>query len=100
MFFILPYYLLDLYRPIRALRSANKLHLDIPKSRLKTKGDQALQWLPLSCGMGYRRISGRQKLWTFLNPLLKLTFSPRLSDLGETNVVFVCHFILPAILVI
>ena len=41
--------------------------------------------------MGYRSLSGRQKLWTFLNPLLKLTFSPRLSDLGETNVVFVCR---------
>jgi len=75
VFFILPYYLLDLYRPIRALRSANKLHLDIPKSRLKTKGDQALQWLPLSCGMGYRRISGRQKLDIFKSALKTHLFS-------------------------
>ena len=39
-----PEYLADLiqvHRPIRALRSANKLHLDVPKSRLKTKCDRA-----------------------------------------------------------
>jgi len=38
---------------------------------------ELLQWLPLSCGMGYC--------------CRKLTFSPRLSDLGETNAVFVCQ---------
>ena len=39
-----PEYLADLihvHRPIRALRSANKLYLDVPKCRLKTKGDRA-----------------------------------------------------------
>ena len=37
-----PEYLADLihvHRPIRALRSANKLYLDVPKCKIKTKGN-------------------------------------------------------------
>lgn len=46
-----------------------------------------MQWLPLSVGTVHSCVSSRQTHWTFLNLLLKLTYSPRLLDLCEIDAV-------------